>query len=582
MTRTVTLERPLDSYYDPAYYRRGLTSHTNTAHFTTTRIADVNGSDRPLFFATPLPSAIRVEEVTLPPQVATPIEEEDEEFGLRDRGVQSAYRESEAQTDPWLPDTVDHRKPRAWYEDEELDSLSKEEKQKRLFEVEVEQWAKRERAIVELQQRRLNAIVDQFQKREDNEAQHRQERVERVLKEREEMRQKKVEEISKKRLKVLRILTEQRRQMTTKKRTKRDIVSEYTNFGSEAYAPLKRNGRADAQCRQNRAVYGKRDISINEDLDLYDELIADYSKIQVKKLATTKSFNRNDKEHEQFLETVERAVKIKNGEIETKKVQPLKIAQRIEKPPPRPPTPETRPSIEDDDKEMAVILLQRLLRGRALQMEMTSYLDSQRQLIRELRTVEALREVEETTESEEEKEAAKNARIKKEKAATSEGQVIGEMLDFLNHQLRRRREERRIDAMLKLAERKRRRLEAEEAGRREEELKRQKMEDEAFRRIMGVNYETTESYLESIINESIEDAAEQLATEKAREDVERITGFTSTASNQSNDAAIVARDLVAAFLFPEVEKDGLRRRLRIEQNKFKRAAQNTVQKLQDE
>jgi hypothetical protein len=133
--------------------------------------------------------------------------------------------------------------------------------------------------------------------------------------------------------------------------------------------------------------------------------------------------------------------------------------------------------------------------------------------------------------------------------------------------------------MMMLAERERRRREAAESGHREEELKRQAIEDEAFRRVMGTNYETAESYLESIINGSIETAANDLATDIARRNADKITTFTSTAANRSGDDTIVARDLVAAFLFPEIEKDTLRKNLRIEQRKFIRAAANSVRKL---
>jgi hypothetical protein len=206
-------------------------------------------------------------------------------------------------------------------------------------------------------------------------------------------------------------------------------------------------------------------------------------------------------------------------------------------------------------------------------------LENQRQLIRELRTVEALRDVEEKAETDEEREAAAAARAHIEEAATVEGRVAGEMLAFLNHQLLRRREERRIDAMMKLAERDRRRREAAEAGTREQELKRQAIEDDAFRRIMGTNYETAESYLEEIVNCSIDTAADELATEIAKRDAEKITHFTSTAANRGGDDTIVARDLVAAFLFPEVERETVRKKLRIEQQKYRRAAENAVGRM---
>lgn len=584
MDYRVTQSRAYDSYYDPYY--RDSTQHNirPSGYRVALQATDPGGSDRPLFFATP--KVVQVEatspEIVLarkpPAPVVTPrkVVESHEKY---DMAVQTMFRESEAQTDPWLPDTTEKTKPKAWFEEEELESLSLEERQKKLVELEVEQWAKRDRYIVEIQQQRLNLMVQKFQTREDEAATIRQKRVENVLNDREKRRQEAVERIEKKRLKVLRTLTEQRRQMTAKKHTRRDIVNEYSNKGSSAYAPLRRQGRADAQCYMDHAVYGKRDVLTDNSLQALSDIEAMYQKTEVTPLKSAKNWRRSERQHQQYLKSVEDSVLEKRGGVE-KKVQTLKIAQRIEKPPPRPATPEVRPGVEDDEREMAVILLQRLLRGRALQSEMFRCLENQRQLIRELRTVEALKEVEEKAETEEEKEAAEKARKHMQDAATVEGRVAGEMLSFLNHQLQRRLEERRIDAMMKLAERERRRREAEESGRREEELKRQAIEDEAFRRIMGTNYETAESYLESIINSSIESSATLLATEIAKKDAEKITNFTSTAANRHGDDTIVARDLVAAFLFPEVEKEKLRKGLRIEQKKFRRAAENTVKDIQ--
>jgi len=584
MSHTVTKTRAFDSRYDPYFRHSSIPRPPDNSYKSTLQHTSVAGSDRALFFAQPVVKQMEAPppEIVLarapPALVATPRDEEYEMVRV-DIAIQTILRESEAQTDPWLPDTTEHTRPRAWFEEEELEKLSLEERQRRLVELEVEQWAKRDQAIVELQQRRFNLLVSNFQKREDQDADKRRVRVEEVLNEREVRRKKAIENVEKKRLKVLRTLTEQRRQMTAKKVTKRDIVNEYADHGSTSYAPMRRQGRADAKCYIHPAVFGKRDIETDESLEALDELERLYHQTTVIPLKTEKSIRRADRNHQEFLKTVQRTVDEKDGNVE-RRVQVLKIAQKIEKPQPRPKTPETKPGVENDEKEMAVILLQRLLRGRALQSEMYRSLENQRQLIRELRTVEALREAEDTSETTEEREAALSARANRETAATVEGKVIGEMLSFLNHQLKRRVEERRIDAMMKLAERERRRREAEEAGRREEELKLQSIEDDVFRRVMGVNYESAESYLESVINRSIENAAEELATATAKRDAEKITKYTTISSMNSGDDATVARDLVAAFLFPEVEKDSLRKRLRIEQQKYRRAADNAVRSIQ--
>ncbi|KAH0791917.1 protein MAATS1-like [Histomonas meleagridis] len=589
MSYAVTKTRQFDYRYDPFYRDSTMRPTPNVAYCTTLQNTDVNGSDRPLFFASPITSNVTAR----PPDVilaTTPItapesphEKKVKSHKKVDVAVQTAYRESSGQTDPWLPDTTDHTQPRAWFEEEELENLSIEERQKRLIEIEVEQWAKRDRYINEIQQQRLNLLVKSFQQREDEDSVIRQRRVESVITAREEKRKAAIERIEKKRLKVLRTLTEQRRQMTSRNRTTRDIINEYSNKGSSAYAPLRRNGKADSRCYMNKAVYGKRDVNTDTSLNALNEIESMYSKTQVKPLRKEKNWKRSEKAQQEYLKTVEQSVLEKRGDKSSinnkKKVQPLKIAQRIEKPPPRPQTPVIQPNIENDEREMAIILLQRLIRGRSMQNEMYHSLENQRQLIRELRTIEALKEVEEKSETKEEKEIAENLRNNIEKTSNAEGKVIGEMLVFLNNQLQRRMEERRIDAMMKLAERERRRREAEENGRREEEIKRQKIEDEAFRKIMGVNYETADSYLESIINESINVTANDIAKNIAMKDAEKITNFTATAANSGNDQAIVARDLVAAFLFPEVEKETIRKRLRIEQNKFKHAAENAIKKI---
>ena len=48
--------------------------------------------------------------------------------------------------------------------------------------------------------------------------------------------------------------------------------------------------------------------------------------------------------------------------------RPLRFLQKIEKPIPRPPTPAVEtPSQEEEDRDLAVIFLQQVIRGRAIQ-----------------------------------------------------------------------------------------------------------------------------------------------------------------------------------------------------------------------
>jgi len=93
--------------------------------------------------------------------------------------------------------------------------------------------------------------------------------------------------------------------------------------------------------------------------------------------------------------------------------------------------------------------------------------------------------------------------------------LIGSKLDFLNKELVRLQEERRIAAFVMLAERQRRIREAEEGGRRQREERLRRMEDEIFKQMMRVHQGGVVTYLEDVIMSSMQVTADQ----QAREDI---------------------------------------------------------------
>ena len=64
--------------------------------------------------------------------------------------------------------------------------------------------------------------------------------------------------------------------------------------------------------------------------------------------------------------------------------------------------------------------------------------------------------------------------------------MLGRQMDFLNKELIRLQEERRISAFVMLAERQRRIREAEESGERQREERMRRIEDEIFKQMMKV------------------------------------------------------------------------------------------------
>ena len=136
-------------------------------------------------------------------------------------------------------------------------------------------------------------------------------------------------------------------------------------------------------------------------------------------------------------------------------------------PPERPPTPDVGDFDEEEDsKRCAVVLLQQLLRGRAVQNEMFDGKEKREDLIKELRTTHALRKAEQSL-KQQEKETLLAQRSAQEKdthrketaravASDVQAEAVGETLDFLSKELVRLQEERRVHAFMMLAERQRR------------------------------------------------------------------------------------------------------------------------------
>ena len=95
--------------------------------------------------------------------------------------------------------------------------------------------------------------------------------------------------------------------------------------------------------------------------------------------------------------------------------------------------------------------------------------------------------------------------------------MLGRQLDFLNKELIRLQEERRISAFVMLAERQRRIREAEESGQRQREERMRRIEDEIFKQMVKVHQGSVDTYLEDIILQSVE----RTADEQAREEIQR-------------------------------------------------------------
>nr|XP_032525887.1 uncharacterized protein LOC116776753 [Danaus plexippus plexippus] len=239
----------------------------------------------------------------------------------------------------------------------------------------------------------------------------------------------------------------------------------------------------------------------------------------------------------------------------------------------RPPTPEVE-GVEDNDESVhqAALVLQRVIRGRAVQVLMFEGRTRAGELTEELKTTHGLqREDRERIAREESKardyQALRSETEQKEQAISSLvqelcGGAVSAALDFLEKELRRLREERRQHAFILIALREKTMREAAEAGRRQKEEHRRREHDEIFKRVLGVTQETVDAYLQDVLLEGVALAAEEDAVRNVLSSADRMdkelaaSGSISTAEQNE-----LVAELVQQFLLPEAHKTASRHKI---------------------
>ncbi|CAG05860.1 unnamed protein product [Tetraodon nigroviridis] len=277
-------------------------------------------------------------------------------------------------------------------------------------------------------------------------------------------------------------------------------------------------------------------------------------------------------------------------EIEQVEEKPLRFLVKKEKPVPRPATPTVDgPPEEEEEKEHAILVIQKILRGRRVQYEMIQGVENHMELIQEIRTVTALQKEEQELQEadkelvlslKEQRDQARHETLEEEASqAGLRGAELYQLFDTMSKELVRLQEERRLHALVLLAERERRMREAEESGRRQVEERRRREEDEIFRQVVQVHQETVDLYLEDIILETLEHTVDQQAREDIHRRAQEVNNITFTMEDRWNrlQSEEIVSELVYSFLIPEIEKMSIRERERQRQQRYLQAAQIIVQ-----
>ncbi|XP_034837839.2 cilia- and flagella-associated protein 91-like [Maniola hyperantus] len=288
----------------------------------------------------------------------------------------------------------------------------------------------------------------------------------------------------------------------------------------------------------------------------------------------TQLCERETKWSEQFLENLHNDLKKARLGAASHSAGPLRVLKpRRHVKTPRPPTPEVEAVPEDDEvSHQTALVLQKILRGRAVQNLMFEGRTRAAELTEELKTTHGLQKEDKARIAREEAKARDYQAVRSEHEQKEEaisalveelcGGAVSAALDFLEKELRRLKEERRQHAFILIALREKSMREAAEAGRRQKEEHRRREHDEMFKQVLGVTQETVDVYLHEIIKEGVDLGAEADAVKKALTEADKIDksllehGSMSTAEQNE-----LVAELVQQFLLPEAHKAAARHRV---------------------
>ncbi|KAH9277266.1 hypothetical protein BASA83_000133 [Batrachochytrium salamandrivorans] len=436
-------------------------------------------------------------------------------------------------------------------------------------EMELKEWQERELEIKRLQEARLKVLAAVIQKREEETESVDNERIEHIWQRKLQEREATFERINRKRIKEIRKLTEKRSQVEYKI-GKRDIIADYAGYESRIYAQKARCGAFTGKASSALCI----EIDELESYHGLEELERTFSPLifqeKIKLPKWKKSAKSPALRRERHIQDQLETMSLKFQEQKTKGEtadRHVKYAIKIEKPQQRPPTPSIRiPSEEDEEMEVAAILLQKnftrayyarydVPSSRTTEREQSAMSNQNqiRQFGEDLAFDLAVQNNDmETTRPNVCSETEQLGRMFE---STIQSEYVGKSLDFLTKELVRLREERRISAMVMLAERTRRIREAEESGRRQMEMRRRGQEDEIFRQVMQVHQETVQTYLQDIVSGCVDTTANEQARAQVQEcaiKIDQISKILVDRDIESGGQNLV-EDLVSSFLLPHVE-----------------------------
>ncbi|CAH2987657.1 unnamed protein product [Chilo suppressalis] len=572
----------------------------------------------------------------------------------RNRATQSLFRESSAQTTPWQPDAkpadgcvntpevlyLDQmqwgpgspyrlgdlpadfhtteiinkmRHARAWNQIAEKDQFPRHMMKRNaiISDVETKDWIFREAEIDELQDIRLTLLHRIQQEQRQKQTSRTSLKLAKLWACKKQEMERKLERIRRGRDREVRKLkllhtSGGRAGLVEKSRISRaggNMIEACGDPASILHAPLARHG-CHARGRHSRIYYEPALLSL-EDHESIAQPPAWLEQCgqNLKRTCSghhlpsdpSKLCERETKWSEQFLETLHHdLMKARLGAAHNT-AGPLRVLKpRRVVSTPRPATPEVA-VVEDSEESnhQNALMLQKVIRGRAVQILMYEGRTRAAELTEELKTTHGLQKEDKVRIAKEETKAREYNAIRTEAEQKEDavsalvdelcGGAVSAALDFLEKELRRLKEERRQHAFLLIAMREKSMREALEAGRRQKEEHRRREHDEMFKQVLGVTQETVDAYLREVIAEGVELSAEHDAVKKAQDLADKtdesLKDHDSMSTAEQNE---LVAELVQQFLLPSVHKEASRHHISATQNARLQAARETIFGLLDD
>ncbi|CAH8593883.1 unnamed protein product [Schistosoma curassoni] len=484
------------------------------------------------------------------------------------RYVQTMYRDSEAQTDPYSPlyvvntgenletlkltslsygyglpvglfdvERIERARQRREIEanlppyKDIANNLVQIAKRRKILEgLENLEWYFREREVEAMQEVRLNVIVQLLRRREQRKQEVISRRLDQKWSESCAQNETKCRAIKYRYIGELRKLLKLR--LAAKEyKFKRDMIMDYAKPSSQVFAPLTRLGVFPDRSSERyvvKNIYSSR----------YEGLLTLEARLP------RFAFQPRIRLQQPKLHT-------KDGFLKRKYRHQKELAELHDE--------------ESERQEVAVIMLQQLIRGRAIQTQMYEGKRKRSELIAESRSTHALLEDEQAQKKREKltilaKQEDFSHLLHQERLVENilgqfECDSLANMLDFLSKELDRLIEERRIHALVLIAERQRRIREAEECGTRQKEERRRREQDEIFKQLVKVHEDTVDSYLINIAGLAVNSAADYLAKEEISTLAQKIEQANLYELNRGElETNELAAELIHNFLIPFVNK----------------------------